>query len=83
MVAVVCLKAFSVVVSMYRGFWVVTRRHIFGVNRRFRTTFCPFFRVNEHETNEYLGSGARFYRGKVSRSGRQVEPIPEVAVGDW
>jgi hypothetical protein len=47
------------VVVMYRGFWVATRRHIFGVNRRFRTTFCPFFRVNEHETNEYLGSGAR------------------------
>ena len=32
---------------MYRGFWIVTRPHMFGVNRRFGTTFCPFFRVNE------------------------------------
>jgi hypothetical protein len=33
--------AISVAVCfMYRGFWVVTRRHIFGANRRFRTTFC-------------------------------------------
>jgi hypothetical protein len=43
----VCLKAFAVVAIMYRGFRVLTRHHIFGVNRRSSTTFCPSFRVNE------------------------------------
>jgi hypothetical protein len=30
----------------------------------------------------FLGTGARFYRGKVPRSRRQAEPIWEVVMGE-
>ena len=39
------LKAFTVVIVLYKSFCVITRRQSMAGNQRFRTNICPFFRV--------------------------------------
>jgi hypothetical protein len=49
------LKAFTVVIVLYKSFWVITRCHSLAGNQCFGTNICPFFRVI-HETNDHHSS---------------------------
>jgi hypothetical protein len=73
------LKAFTVVIVLYKSFWAFTRRHSLAGNQRFGTNIYPFFRVI-HETNDIKDRGAWVYIGIGSKELMDGRTIREVGV---